>query len=246
MQSTNKPQSPLEIKEIQEMAIAVSANNFSPNIINLEFLQLSGIIPKDWQLAREPVVNQNLVQLFFQNRVSIIGQQNIVTFIENIGIEEVKDLIISDIAKKFTQALPNADYQTVSFNPKSVIPMTGGKDAARKYITGTLLSPGSWQEIGRAPVQANLNLFYELDRCQLNVSINEANIQMPDQTSLAAVLFSGSFNYNVAKEEPIFRLNQIHKSIEHWDLDLSIFREMIEQRFLISKNSLFPASFTVS
>jgi len=247
MHSTNsKPQSPLEVKEIQEISIAIVANDFSASIINLNFLQISGIIPKDWQLARDPIVNQNYTQLVFQNKVNIVGQQNMVTFIENIGTDEFKELLIADVAKKFTQALPNANYQTVSFTPKSVIPMTGGKDAARKYITSTLLSPGSWQEIGRAPLQASLNLAYELDLCQLNISINEANIQMPDQTTIAGVLFSGSFNYNVAKEDPSIRLAQLHKYIEHWDLDLAIFRDMIEQRFLVSKKSLFPSSFTIS
>ena len=246
MLSTNNSHSPSEIREIQEMAIAVSAPNLSPNLINLEYLKLSGTIPADWELARQPIVNANVVQIFFQNRVSIVGQPNQITFIENLGIEEYKDLLIPELVKQFTAKLPNADYQTLSFCPKSVIPMIGGSDAARQYITRTLLSPGSWQDIGRAPLQANLNLLYELDRCQLNIGINEANIQIPNQPSTPAVLFSGSFNYNLSKEDPSIRLVQLHKSIEHWDLDLAIFREMIEQRFLISRTSLFPPSFPMS
>ncbi len=246
MISSNIPPNPAPLKEIQEMAIAISASSFNPNLINLDFLKFSGIIPTDWELSRQPISNPNMIQLFFQNRVSIAAQPNMVTFIENIGTGEFTDLLITDVAKQFTQKLPNADYQTVSFSPKSVIPFKGGADAGRRYITRTLLAPGAWQEIGKAPMQANLNLLYELDRCQLSLAINEANIQMPDQSSVPAVLFSASFNYAVANFEQSERLHQIHKGIEHWDLDLSVFRELIEQRFLTSNNTLFPTSFPMS
>jgi hypothetical protein len=239
-------QNPTEIKEIQEIAISISATNFSPTIINPDYLKISGVIPQDWQLSREPIASPGSIQLVYQNRISIVGQQNMVTFIENIGTEQVTDLIVTELAKKFIEKLPNADYQFLNFNPKSVIPMKdGGSDAARRYITGTLLAPGSWQDIGKAPMQANLNLSYQLDRCQLNVSINEANIQIPEQPPMPGVLFSGNFNYNVSREDPSMRLTQLHKCIEHWDLDLAVFREMIEQRFLIFSNSIFPASFNM-
>jgi hypothetical protein len=243
METTQNPQ---EIKEIQEMTIAIAANSFTPNIINPEFLRLSGVIPQDWQLAREPIVNPGLVQLVFQNRVSIVGQQNIVTFIENFGTEPVKELLISDLAKRFVEKLPNADYQSVGFGPKSVIPIKlGGMDAGRKFITNTLLAPGPWQDIGKAPVKASLNLQYQLDRCQLNIAINEATIQMADQSTIPAVLFAGNFNYSIAQADPSMRLNALYKSIEHWDLDLALFRELIEQRFFVSNNSIFPSSFTM-
>lgn len=126
------------------------------------------------------------------------------------------------------------------------MPLKGGPDSARRYITRTLLAPGSWQEIGKMPMQASLNLLYELDRCQLSLAINEASVQMQDQTAVPAVLFSGSFNYAVANTDQTDRLNQISKSIEHWDLDYSVFRELVEQRFLTSNDSLFPTNLAMS
>ncbi len=239
-------QNPTEIKEIQEIGISITATSFGSTILSSDYFKISGVVPQDWQLVREPIVNPGSIQLVYQNRISIIGQQNTVTFIENFGTEEVKDILVADLARKFIDKLPNADYQFFNFNPKSVIPMRdGGADAARRYITRTLLSPGSWQDVGKAPMQANLNLSYQLDRCQLNVSINEANIQIPEQPPIPGVLFSGNFNYNSFREDPSMQLVQLHKCIEHWDLDLAIFREMIEQRFSVFGNSIFPTSFNM-
>ncbi|NET70124.1 MAG: hypothetical protein F6K62_03525 [Sphaerospermopsis sp. SIO1G2] len=50
--------------EIQELAIAITAKNLKPTIITPDVLKSTGIIPQDWELAREPVFNNFVVQLF--------------------------------------------------------------------------------------------------------------------------------------------------------------------------------------
>ncbi|MEA5536188.1 hypothetical protein [Crocosphaera sp. XPORK-15E] len=245
MATTSDPnqKTPLEIREIQELAIAISAKNINPTMLSQEFLKQTGIVPNEWELGKQPVLGPNLSQVTFQNGVSIVAQPRNITFMESIGTKNPSELNIPNIARQYVDKLSNAEYQGLSISPKSLIPFPGSENGARNYITRTLLSPGPWQDYGKAPVQAGLNLLYQLDRCQFSLSINEAKIQMPDQSSIPALLFAGNFNYNVGSNSPQEILEQLKKGIDDWSSDLKDFQEIVNQRFLAQQQeSLFPGA----
>ncbi|MFN6033580.1 MAG: hypothetical protein ACK48B_05940, partial [Dolichospermum sp.] len=62
--------------QISEIAISIVAKNLNPAVLNPDFLKYTGIIPADWELANQPVYNNNLVQLVYKNGVGIIVQPN--------------------------------------------------------------------------------------------------------------------------------------------------------------------------
>ncbi len=235
---------PLEIREIQELAIAISAKNLNPTMLSQEFLKQTGIVPNQWELAKKPVLGQNLSQVTFQNGVSIVAQPRTITFMESLGTKQPNELNIPKVARQYVEKLPNTDYQGLSITPKTLVPFPGKNEGARNFITKTLLSPGPWQDYGNTPVQAGLNLLYQLDRCQFSVSINEAKLQMPDKSSIPALLFAGNFNYNVGGESPQEIIEKLKKGIDDWQSDLNAFQEMVNQRFLAQQKqaSLFPGS----
>ncbi len=230
-----------KMQEIQEIALTIAAKTLNPAILSEEFLKFSGIVPSDWELAREPVLNPNLAQVTFQNGVSIVAQPRTITFVESLSNPENKEPKIPAIARQYVEKLPNADYQTLTISPKNIVPFPGDRDAVRRYITGTLLAAGPWQEFGQAPVQAGINFLYQLERCMFNLNINEANIQMPDQTTIPALLFAGNFVYNIASNSQQERLEQLGTAIDGWRTVLESFREVVNQRFLGQQATVFPA-----
>lgn len=232
--------SSLQLKEIQELSIAINAAKLNPTMLSEDFLKASGIVPNDWELNKQPVLSPNYAQVSFQNGVSIVTQPRTITFLEMVGNKEPDTLKVSEIAQKYIEKLPLAEYQGLSVSPKSVVPLSGGTDAAQKYITGTLLAPGPWLEFGNAPVQAGLNLLYQLAQCQFSLSINEARLQLPDNTAIPALLFAGSFNYNITSNSDQERVQKIIEGIKQWRSDLESFREIVNQRFLAQQASLFP------
>lgn len=236
VEPTLAAKSPTQIRDIQEIGIAISAKNLSPAMLSQDFLKFSGIFsgifPSDWELAKQPVLTPRFAQLSFKNGVSIVAQSPTITFMEAIGKKDVQELKAPDVARKYVEKLPHAEYQTLKISLKSLVPFPGRQDAAKKYITGTLLSPGLWQESGKAPMQAGINLLYQLERCQLSLSINEAKLQMPDQPAIPALLFAGSFHYTVANYSADERLGQLGQLIDNWQADSETFRELIEGRFL--------------
>lgn len=245
----NKP-STNQVQFIEEIGITIAAQDLSPTMVSQDFLKFSGIIPKDWELAQQPVLNPAMAQLNFKNGVSINAQPRSITFNESASKKKFNEIAIPNIASEYAKKLPHADYIGLSFNPKILLPFPGNPKAARNYITGSLLGSGSWKEIGKAPVQAGLNLMYLLERCQLNISIAEAKIQQPQQPTMFAVLFSGSFNYGLGNgESSEDKLEKLIKALSFWQNDMTTFRKIVTDKFLPAnqltqssqEESVFPA-----
>ena len=166
---------------IQELALALTAKNHSPTLLNSDFLKYSGIVPSDWELARPPIFGPQISQVAFTNGINIVAQSNAITFIESLSTKPLEDTKIPAVIGKYVEALPRTDYQTLSINPRSFITFQeGDENTARKYITSTLLSEGSWSDVGKAPVKAGVNLVYPLERGELKLSVAEALLQLPN------------------------------------------------------------------
>jgi len=227
---------------IQELALALTAKNHSPTLLNSDFLKYSGIVPSDWELARPPIFSPQISQVSFTNGTNIVAQSNAITFIESLSTQSQEEAKIPAIIRKYVEALPRTDYQTLSINPRSFITFEGGEEnAASEYITSTLLSKGTWSDAGKAPVKAAVNLVYSLGRRELNLSVAEALLQLQDAEPTPAVLFSGSFQYEVAGELEGEKLQHLYQLLENWQPDLEAYREIVNERFLGKEVEKLPS-----
>jgi hypothetical protein len=234
-------------QDIQEISIALAAQNLNPTILSAEFLKFSGIVPSHWELEKQPLFNPAISQLIFTNGVNITAQPGNVTIAESLAWKKIKEVQSPELARKYLDKLPLAEYQGLTINIKSLVPIPGRQDAARTYMSNNLLSPGAWQEFGKAPVQVGLNLLYFLDLCQLSLTLNEARIQEPNKPPVAALWFSGNFNYNVSMYPQTEKVPRLQQLIGNWHKDLETFRELVYQKFLGQayvgeEVSLFPSN----
>jgi len=243
--------SPNTTKFIEELSIIIAAQDLTPTMVSQDFLKFSGIIAKEWELSQQPVLNPNFAQLNFTNGVGITAQPRSISISESLGTKQLSEVEIANVAEKYVEKLPHAEYVGLSISPKILIPFPESPETARQFITGSLLGSGAWKQIGVAPIQAGVNLMYLLERCQLTINISEARLQQAQQPSITAILFSGNFNYNINTEvSPDNRLTQVIEFINNWQSDLQEFRDMINQKFLdsgteettssIGETSLFP------
>lgn len=230
--------------EMQEVGIAIAAMDLNPQMLNLDFLKFSGIIATDWELARQPVLNSSMAQLSFTNGVNVLAQPRNITFLEAIGDRKVEDLQAPLVACRYVEKLPHADYQGVNINPKILIGFSEAheQDTARRFIVDRLLAPGGWQNMGQAPLKASLSLSYQLKRCPLNIAITEVKLQQSEGNALAALLFSGGFNYAIAPKYQDKKARYLQKRIETWPTDFEMFKEIVHKKFLGQNQSIFPNS----
>lgn len=238
-------------KYIEEISIIIAAQDLTPTMMSQDFLKFSGIIPKEWELAQQPVLNPNYAQLNFKSGINVIAQPRTITISESLGNKQLSELNLAAIASRYLAKLPHAEYMGLSCSPKILIPFPTAPQTVRNYITGTLLGSGAWKKIGRVPVQAGINLMYILDRCQLTMNISEAQLQQAQKQPIAAMLFSGNFNYNLnPQDKNRDRLSQINQFLGNWQTDFQEFRDIVNQKFLesgsqdigqsIGETSLFP------
>lgn len=238
-----------QIVNLQELAIVVAIKNHNPTILTPDFLKYSGIIPANWELAREPLSTNRIAQVIFTNGISIVAEPTRVIFLEAIAGKATTAILGPSIVRKYVETLPNVDYQAVGINPVGYVEFKNQPDAARKYLAETLLSTGVWQEVGTAPVQATLNLTYTLERGQFNLSVNSTALKQADETTTPIVLFSGNFSYDVANIAESERRAGLEQAIENWQADLKIYQDIVNTKFLTKlaiSNTVAPDLFAIS
>ena len=182
---------------LQELGIVVAMQQPHPHLITEEFLKLSGIVPDTWQLARPPILQQSSSQLLFTNGVKIITEPDRIMFGESMGEKALDTLSIATVAQSYLQTFKQSHCHAVGINIRSYSSQPS-QIAATQYINHHLLADGSWQNYGNAPIQAALNVIYTLERRQLTLSINAAEIQFSEAEITPIILFSGNFSYNLA------------------------------------------------
>ena len=229
--------------DIQELAITLSAKNLNPTMLTLDNLRSLGVIPGDWELAKQPVLNQLQARLNFKNGVNIVAQQRNITFAEPINGQNVQNAQAPIIAKEFMAKFAKAGYQSVSIAPKTIVSFGNNQSSSpRQFITEKVIAPGPWREVGQAPPQASVNFVYQLPECQLNLSINEVRLRAqndPNQT-VPALLFSGSFSYR--PQEGANDVAQLQSQIDSWSKNMETFRQIVNQKFLgKSEGGIFPS-----
>ena len=219
-------------QDIQELAIVLAARNHNATLLTWDFLKGSGVVPTDWELQRPPVFTAGSAQIIFKNGVNIVANSQTVSFSEAVTTKAFENVEVAKIARKYVATLPNLDYQAVGINPRRFIPFEEQPEQAHQYITETILSSGSWQNFGIAPMQAGINLVYTLERCQLRLGINEARLRFPDRETVPALLFAGNFHYEVTGDSAEERLQKIVRAIENWQKNVATYQELLDSQFL--------------
>ncbi|MGF1675599.1 MAG: hypothetical protein ACFCUV_18230 [Rivularia sp. (in: cyanobacteria)] len=228
---------------LQDLVIVIAAKNHKPGLLNPDFLKCSGIIPSDWELARQPVNANNVSQVVFINGITITAEPQRIIFAQPVKDVDVESILIPEIARKYVNALPLLEFEAVGINPRGYVPfLNGEQETARQYITQTLLSPGAWQSEGEEPMRASLNLLYKLPRAPFYLTVTEAALQAKteDETVTPIILFSGSFSYELNSEDNAEKLQLLDSVINNWQSDLEDYRNIIGNKFLQGAQKILP------
>lgn len=219
------------ILDLQEFSIAIAAQNQSPAVFNLEFLVYSGIIPSEWELSRQPVYTSQVVQLSFQNHITITAQPGRILFTELIGSKDFSNIEIIQVARRCVQSLPNMEYQAVGINPAGHVELADA-EATSNYVNKILLAPGPWQAVGQALPRTRISFTYTLEQGPLNLTISEAKIRQDDETLKPVVVFGGNFDYTLDGATSSEKFHHLQQVLNHAQTDLETYRELVNRTFL--------------
>lgn len=213
--------------EVQELSLVIAVERQDPSLLTPDFLGYSGIIPQDWELSAQPVRAQQAARVSYQNGVSILAYPDRTIFVESIS--DKTEAEIPHIAQRYSEILRNLSFQAVGTNFRGHVLFPGTEDSAHQYLCNTLLSPGPWQNIGTAPMRAGLNLIYTFERNVMNLSVQEAMIQLPEQERVPVVLFTANFETPLQSQTESERLSGLQQAIQNWQGDLATYRQTVEK-----------------
>ena len=74
------------------------------------------------------------------------------------------------------------------------------------------------------------------------MSVAEALLQLQDAEPTPAVLFSGSFQYEIAGELEGEKLQHLYKLLDNWQPDLEAYREIVNKQFLGQEVEKLPSA----
>jgi hypothetical protein len=222
---------------VQELAIVIAVEKIDPTLLTPEFLSMTQIVPSEWEVLGQPVRSFEGSQITYQQGVSIITQPQRISFVELIINKEVASIAggasgaieVAKIAKSLVKVLANLKFVGVGINFRGYLDFAGKEAAAQRFMFSHLLALGDWQKIGTAPVQAGINLGYTFPDKRLNLTINEATVQQPDQSAAPIILFSGNFDYGLNASEDTINQARLQQILENWQEDLKLYQEVVEK-----------------
>ncbi|WP_404783506.1 hypothetical protein [Altericista sp. CCNU0014] len=181
---------------------------------------------------------QQVAQVSYQNGVSLVAYPDRTVLVESLSDKTYENVEIPTVARRYGEVLRNMDYQAVGVNFRGYVAFS--EEGAHDYMCQTLLSPGAWQQVGTQPMRAGLNLVYTFERNQLNLSVQEAMLQLPEQERLPVVLFTANFETQLQAATEAERLVQVQQALEGWRTDLATYQEVVDQFLNAETANLIP------
>lgn len=144
-----------------------------------------------------------------------------------------EQLAVPRMASQYSQMLPHLGWEAIGINLRGFLTFPDNQDGASQYITSNIFGNPSWQGIGKSPVRASVNLVFDLEKSPLYFSVSEALMRKEeDETSISAVMFSGSFSYTIETENSSEQISYIQNVISNWQADLTTFNEVVNDYFI--------------
>jgi hypothetical protein len=215
--------------DVQELSLVIAVERQDPSLLTPDFLRYSGIVPEEWELSRQPVRAQQAAQVSYQNGISILAYPDRTVFVEPLSERTEESIELPHLAQRYIEVLRNLKYQAVGVNFRGHVLFSGKEDSAHQYLCSTLLSPGPWQSIGTAPMRAGLNLVYTFERNTMNLSVQEAMMQLPEQERVPVVLFTANFETQLQNYPETERSSGLQQAVTSWQADLGNYRQVVDQ-----------------
>lgn len=206
---------------INELTFALVIHNYDLSLSNARFIQSSGIIPNNWNLARQPVANNQVTQTVYSNGINIIGQPHrclVAEIFEDKSIEECES---PEVVENYINKLSHLDYQAVGLNFRAYL------EVEPQDFLKNMVNAGDWQQHGIERVQTELKFVYQFERSRFTLTVDEGKLRQPDSEALPIVVFSGNFAYKFGDEELDNRAEAIKEIVANWRDDLETFQNII-------------------
>ena len=207
--------------EIVEFSVVVIATANNPSILNLDFLQYNEIVNPDWQVQGSPVSNPAFAQVSFEGGLTVTADLNRVIF-EQLGDNLGDRLIVSEVAKRYFQQVPNVPYSGIGINPKFFLRSTGEHLPLMKSV---VRDQGTWMSFKDVAPTVQLKLIYSYEARTISLDVAQIEPTVDDQT-FYGTLFQANVHRDVEGPNAQARNKRIQSILDRWEDDLEDIRQL--------------------
>lgn len=223
------------IQDIQNIALVLGIEKLERSHLNLNFLKEKKIIDAHWQLSpTSPKIasSSHVIQLNFQNGLTLMGLPKSLILRENIHNDQVNDLVSPTIIKRYVNSFANSVYQSLTVNLQRIFNLPNQQSFLSNYTKNNLLNQSIFFERFYPLLQSDIHWKYQLERCQLNFRTKLGNLRPETEKEIPFFLFLGGFKYRTYHFYPHERVKKVEQSLSYLEQDYKVFQELIENRFL--------------
>lgn len=219
---------PTTIQDLEEVTISLFSSNFEMYAVNSKILYEKQIIPQDWVLTQEKLINPKLIQFMFKNGFKIQTQVGKIDFSTSINHHQIP---IPKIINNFIYALPQFTYHRLQIMPKRLICLPGKINVAQNFILENILHKGYWQNFNNVKPQAQLTFIYDLNNSYLTLKINDVKFKQSKKQIKPALFFRGIFNENLQDKSKVETLKKLDLILQKYDQYLNTFNQVVNNFF---------------
>ncbi|BAZ18966.1 hypothetical protein NIES4071_108510 (plasmid) [Calothrix sp. NIES-4071] len=220
----------------QELNITLDTMQPQPVLENPKVLLYSNVVSSYWEQAcSEATKVRNQLRLVINDGGGIIVEPHKIGFQEVIKDKPASKVEIPDIACKYVSLFPNLGIHRLVMNITGHVPIGDNPTAPLEYLHSHFLARGSWLNFGLAPVETAITFRYQLETSFLQMNICHGTMRTPDEEITPIVAFLAEFNHNLVGQTPTEQMQSVTHAISNWQLNLKIYTDLINQRFLATQ-----------
>ena len=205
--------------DFTELSIVIVAENHNPTILNPDFLKFNEIVPKEWVVSKPPLCAHPVSQVEYKNGMRITAELNKLIFFTPKLVSNHSETSISDIAKRYVDALRHVYYTAVGINPRGHFSFDN-KDSLTNYFLNNLLRKGAWADFCGGVRSVSVKLRYELGSVIYNIGIDQASLREDKSREGNLLSISGNFHHPIASNRPVESYKKVVEIIDNMDSDL--------------------------
>jgi hypothetical protein len=216
------------IATLYRFSSVVVGEAHNPTILNPNFLEAEGIVPKSWGWkVKETMTTPPLAVVKYENGVAITVEQNKLQVTDlNVegGLEKSK---VGEIASAYVTILRHVRYTAVGNNFQSVIKL----DSPYTYLKNLFLKDGPWNNVGTDLNAVGIRLVYPLTsgRFTLSIDSGEANLSSDDHRQ-PVVLSNANFNRDCSSHPAFDQVSEfLQKAKNDCDMCQSLLNDIFEE-----------------
>jgi hypothetical protein len=203
-------------RTVFQFSSVVVSEAHNPTILNPNFLETEGIVPKSWGWeVVDTITTPPFAMVRYSNGITITVEQNKLQVTDSGVGTGIKSSKATEIAWGYVKTLRHAHYTAVGNNFQTLI-QAKSPDA---YLKKHFLKKGPWDGASRALDAVGVRLVYSLNPGRFTLSIDSGKAKTSESaTEQAVIIANANFDRNCGSH-PAFKQVSVllKKAIDDWE-----------------------------